>query len=112
MTMTQSASAGGMVPAMDIRGTGGGCGVCARYVLWAMVYTALLVTSWPAPGAEVGYAYDEKGRLAAVVDPAGEMARYSYDAVGNVTAISRYPGSAVYLVHFAPACGIPGIEVT
>ena len=35
------------------------------------------------------YAYDDKGRLIAVISPAGEANVYEYDAAGNFTGIKR-----------------------
>lgn len=43
--------------------------------------------SLEAPG--ITYVYDALGRLIAVIDPAGEVTRYEYDAVGNVQSVSR-----------------------
>jgi YD repeat-containing protein len=37
----------------------------------------------------VSYTYDADGRLATVTDAAGDVATYHYDAVGNVTSITR-----------------------
>ena len=38
----------------------------------------------------VQYVYDQLGRLVGVIDTSGNAAAYSYDAVGNLLAISRY----------------------
>ena len=37
----------------------------------------------------MSYAYDSLGRLAGVVDGTGHVAKYSYDAVGNLLSITR-----------------------
>jgi YD repeat-containing protein len=60
----------------------------------------------------ISYVYDELGRLIAVTDPAGDTARYSYDAVGNVLSISRYSSSTLSLISFTPASGPIGATVT
>ena len=38
----------------------------------------------------IHYLYDDLGRLVGVVDPDGNAATYTYDAVGNILAISRH----------------------
>ncbi len=59
----------------------------------------------------ITYVYDEVGRLIAVIDPAGDTARYSYDAVGNVLSISRYSSSTLSLISFSPTSGPIGSNV-
>ena len=60
----------------------------------------------------ISYVYDELGRLIAVTDPAGDTARYSYDAVGNILSISRYSSSTLSLITFTPTSGPIGATVT
>jgi YD repeat-containing protein len=60
----------------------------------------------------VTYAYDDLGRLTAVIDPSGNAAGYSYDAVGNLLAITRYTSSQVSALNFSPASGPVGTTVT
>ena len=60
----------------------------------------------------ISYVYDELGRLIAVTDPAGDTARYSYDAVGNILSISRYSSSTLSLISFNPTSGPIGATVT
>ena len=50
----------------------------------------------------VQYDYDALGRLIAVVDPTGDTATYTYDAVGNVLSISRHGSSQVSIITFLP----------
>ena len=45
------------------------------------------VLAQQSPGIQ--YVYDDLGRLSKVVDPAGNVAEYVYDAVGNILAIKR-----------------------
>src|SRR5262249_59468987 len=74
----------------------------------------LLLTSPSYVSAQSGitYVYDELGRLIAVTDPAGDTARYSYDAVGNILSISRYTSSTLSLINFSPTSGPVGTTVT
>ena len=58
------------------------------------------------------YVYDELGRLAAAVDLNGEMAKYTYDAVGNITAITRQSANTLTLLAFSPHSGPVGTTVT
>ena len=66
-----------------------------------------------AQSAEVRYVYDTAGRLAAVIDPSGEVATYQYDAVGNLLSIVRTSSSvAVKVVLVSPLSGEIGASVT
>ncbi len=64
-----------------------------------------------AHAADFTYIYDDLGRLIAVVDPTGDTVQYSYDAVGNLLAISRQSSSLISLIDFTPKsrlrCGGP-----
>src|SRR5712692_5210727 len=59
------------------------------------------------PG-EIGYIYDELNRLLAVVDPGADTAVYTYDPVGNITAIGRQPSSQVSVLLVDPAAAPVG----
>ena len=62
----------------------------------------------PAFG-DVFYAYDEVGRLIAVVDSNGAGAKYTYDAVGNLLSITRFTtAGAPALGSIVPAQGEAG----
>jgi YD repeat-containing protein len=65
-----------------------------------------------AQSGDLTYVYDESGRLIAVIDPAGDTARYSYDAVGNLLSISRQSSSTVSIISFTPTTGPIGASVT
>ncbi len=65
-----------------------------------------------ASAGPVNYIYDDSGRLIAVVDPAGETAIYTYDAVGNLLAITRQSSASVSLIDFTPKSGPVGTQVT
>jgi YD repeat-containing protein len=72
---------------------------------------------WPiltqgVASADITYVYDRIGRLIGVVDPASDTAVYHYDAVGNLTSISRQSSALVSLIDFNPASGPVGTTVT
>lgn len=68
---------------------------------------------WAAAGAApITYIHDELGRLVGVVDPAGDTVTYTYDAAGNLLAISRHPSSEVSIIDFSPREGPEGTAVT
>lgn len=56
--------------------------------------------------------YDELGRLIAIIHPSGDVARYAYDAAGNLLSISRSISSTVSVIHFTPSQGPVGTAVT
>jgi YD repeat-containing protein len=64
-----------------------------------------------AAHAEISYIYDRIGRLIGVVDPAGDTAVYHYDAVGNLTSISRQSSALVSVIDFNPNSGLVGTTV-
>jgi hypothetical protein len=60
-----------------------------------LVCVASLVGGASAQPYPVQYAYDELGRLVAVVDQDGDAAIYVYDAVGNILSIQRVDAAAL-----------------
>ena len=58
-----------------------------------------------AASADITYVYDRLGRLIGVVDPASDTAVYHYDAVGNLTSISRQSSALVSVIDFNPSSG-------
>jgi YD repeat-containing protein len=58
------------------------------------------------------YIYEELGRLAAVVDPAGDTSIYTYDAVGNLLSIERQSSSVVSIIEITPKSAPVEISVT
>ena len=58
-----------------------------RVTLFACLLCSAALVSISAQG--VRYIYDESGRLVGAIDPAGDAAAYSYDAVGNLLSITR-----------------------
>jgi YD repeat-containing protein len=74
--------------------------------------TTTLNVGLSGPGlAPINYVYDELGRLASVIDRAGDAAVYNYDAVGNLLSIDRINASTVSIVSFLPSSGPVGTVV-
>ncbi|HXJ65509.1 MAG TPA: IPT/TIG domain-containing protein, partial [Actinomycetota bacterium] len=63
------------------------------------------------PGS-ILYTYDDLGRLSAAVDPAGAIARYTYDAAGNITKITRGTLPNLAVVDVSPSHGPVGSTVS
>jgi 6-phosphogluconolactonase len=59
--------------------------------------------------------YDNRGQLVTVVYPGGNVVRYTYDSVGNITQITKTtlssPG-ALAIFNLLPVRGLPGTAVT
>ena len=74
-------------------------------------YADLVSAQSPA----IQYAYDELGRLVAVVDQQGNAAIYVYDAVGNMLSIQRVDAAAlpaVAITAIVPEKGKAGTVVS
>src|SRR5207245_9241632 len=82
------------------------------FVVAFFLFAALLV--WPAPmqADQAQYFYDELGRLTAVVDGQGNVAVYTYDAVGNLLSVQRFPaggsGGAIGVFFVSPSSPLVG----
>jgi YD repeat-containing protein len=63
-------------------------------------------------GGTTTYAYDDDGRLIAVISPAGEASVYEYDAAGNFKAIRRLTANDLAILAFTPGHGPVGTPVT
>jgi YD repeat-containing protein len=74
--------------------------VVATFLLFAAALVSH-ATRAAAQSPAIQYAYDELGRLVAVVDQQGNAAIYVYDAVGNVLSIQR-----------VDAATLPGVAIT
>ena len=89
-----------------------GC-IIAVVALAAAFWSAATAFADP-PGVE--YGYDELGRLVFVSDQTGSAAMYSYDAVGNLLAISRVDSGTltapVVITAMVPARGAVGTSVS
>jgi YD repeat-containing protein len=62
--------------------------------------------------ADITCIYDRLGRLIGVVDPACDTAVYQYDAVGNLTGISRQSSALMSIIDVTPASGPVGTTVS
>jgi len=61
------------------------------------------------------YFYDDLGQLIKVIDSSGKEVDYTYDAVGNITAVTRSPApepGALAIFNFTPGQGDTGTTVT
>ena len=86
-----------------------------RQVVTAMLGVLIFAVSLGAqtsPNGPVSYSYDEIGRLIAVFDGAGNAAVYSYDAVGNITAITRYTAAQVSVLSLTPSRASIGSSIS
>ena len=106
----------GLVPgSYDIRGTAGGftpqtqTGVTVNGGATATANFSLAAAT---PTAGIVYIYDELQRLKSVIDPVGEAATYTYDAVGNLLAIARNNATQTSVIDFNPNSGPIGSAVT
>jgi YD repeat-containing protein len=71
-----------------------------------------IVASLPAQGGSIRYVYDELGRLVGVIDQNGDAATYHYDAVGNLTSITRTGPTQLAVIEFTPNAGGIGGSIT
>jgi YD repeat-containing protein len=69
---------------------------------------SLTITA-PSPAGDISYVYDNLGRVLAVIDPATDTAVYQYDAVGNLTGITRQASSTLAIFQFTPAVDRSGL---
>lgn len=72
---------------------------------------AVVVTGQVFTGP-VSYSYDELGRLVGTVANSGDAIGYSYDAVGNILSITRYPAGQSAIFEFHPKSGPIGTSVS
>jgi YD repeat-containing protein len=73
---------------------------------------SLFTVSSQANTRPVSFTYDALNRLIGVVDASGNVATYSYDAVGNILSISRNTPGQVTIINFSPSSGPTGTMVT
>jgi RHS repeat-associated protein len=92
-----------------------------RRLLHPLVVLSLLVLApgtAPTRPAEaqgsgtVSYVYDALGRLAGVLDGAGGIGKYQYDAVGNLTSIKRETSTPVLITGMSPGAAAAGTPIT
>jgi YD repeat-containing protein len=84
----------------------------ARTLAGSIVWLVLSVPILQGQTSPVRYVYDEIGRLVGVIDPSGDAAVYTYDAVGNLLSISRDSSGTVSIIEFTPNAGPIGAVVT
>jgi len=82
-----------------------------RRPIWLMAMI-LVALSGPSRAADISYVYDNLGRVIAVIDPATDTAVYAYDAVGNLTGITRQTSASLTIFQFTPSSGPVGRSVT
>jgi YD repeat-containing protein len=85
----------------------------SQHFLYSLFLLCLLFTCVSLSAQSgVQYVYDQLGRLVGVIDPSGNAAGYSYDAVGNLLAITRFTASQASVLQFTPSSGPIGTTVT
>jgi YD repeat-containing protein len=81
-----------------------------------LLIASLLILPTVLPADQAQYFYDELGRLVGVVDGLGNVAVYTYDAVGNLLSIQRFPagggGGTIGIFFVTPSSGLVGTSVT
>ena len=82
----------------------------AQVATAALIFALIGIVSSSA--ADISYVYDDAGRLLAVIDPVSDTAVYAYDAVGNLTSITRQAPSTLAIIQFTPSSGPIGTTVT
>lgn len=83
-----------------------------RVICFIQAVSLVLVLAVVSRGQSIVNVYDDTGRLIAVIHPSGDVARYSYDAAGNLLSISRSSSSTVSVIYFTPGSGPVGTTVT
>ena len=83
-----------------------------RLRVLAVAGVLVLASTVPSPAGDISYVYDNLGRVLAVIDPASDTAVYAYDAVGNLTGITRQASSTLAIFQFTPSSGPVGTAVT
>ncbi len=83
-----------------------------RALLTAAAIVLTCIGIFPGLAADISYVYDDAGQLRAVIDPVSDTAVYAYDAVGNLTGITRQPSSTLAVLQFTPSSSPIGTTVT
>ena len=89
-----------------------------RSLLGFILSTAVAIfspTTATAQSTALQCFYDERAQLVTVVYPSGDVVRYTYDSIGNITQITKTtlssPG-ALAIFNVLPLRGVPGTPVT
>jgi len=80
--------------------------------LWILLILAAAAAPPIARADNAQYFYDPGGRLIGMIDPTNGSAKYSYDAAGNITSITRTASTTMGVVQFFPMTGPVGTSVT
>jgi YD repeat-containing protein len=99
-TYQVQASAGNYVPAAQSAPVTAGSSTTENFSLQA------------STAVPINYVYDVLGRLVAAINPSGDTAIYSYDAVGNLLKISRQNSAQLSIISTNPVRGSVGSTVT
>lgn len=84
----------------------------ARRWFFSIGLVSMALVCGLSSAANISYVYDSLGRVIAVIDPATDTAVYSYDAVGNLTGITRQTSATKSILQFTPSSGPVGTPVT
>jgi len=84
----------------------------ARRWFFSIGLVSMALVCGLSSAANISYVYDNLGRVLAVIDPATDTAVYSYDAVGNLTGITRQTSATKSILQFTPSSGPVGTPVT
>ncbi|MDP1769937.1 MAG: IPT/TIG domain-containing protein, partial [Nitrospirota bacterium] len=87
-------------------------GQCVRRWFASIGLVSMVLICGLSPAGDISYVYDNLGRLMAVIDPATDTAVYQYDAVGNLTGITRQTSATLAIFQFTPSSGPVGTPVT
>jgi YD repeat-containing protein len=87
----------GLRAVIQVRPRRGGSSAAERRIARSASSSCCVVVAWmifalvagKASAAGLTYVYDDLGRLSQVIDAQGNVATYTYDAVGNILAIDR-----------------------
>jgi len=60
----------------------------SRLLILSLLLGSLLAVSGSVDAGQAKYIYDDLGRLSQVIDDQGNVATYTYDAVGNLLSIT------------------------
>ena len=76
------------------------------------IFAALAISLAACASAATQYIYDDAGRVVLATESDGSSIQYSYDAVGNLTTITRTGAGVLTVGTFSPASGPEGTVVS
>jgi len=77
-------------------------------LIWKLVFAVSLWSLASFVAADIGYVYDEAGKLRQATNPGGDSVQYTYDAAGNITGIAQVSAATLSVVEFTPDAGVVG----